>query len=388
MDLNFTSEQNEIRAAVEKLCANYDDDYWLNLDQAGGFPEDFVKDIAAGGWLGISLPEEVGGSGLGVVEAAILMQTIAESGACFSGASAIHMNIFSPKPITKHGTEDQKMRMLTPLIKGEDRVCFGVTEPNAGLDTTKIETRAERSGNQYIVNGRKIWTSVAQSATKIMLLARTTPIDQCAKPTDGMSLFYTDFDRDYIEVREIDKMGRKAVDSNSVFIDGLPVPGEDLIGEEGKGFRYLLDGLNPERILVAAEAVGIGRAAIRRAANYASERVVFGRPIGQNQGIQHPLAMSWCELEAANLMAFKAAQLYDEGKPCGSEANAAKYLGAESAFRACERSVMSHGGMGYAKEFHVERYLREIFIARIAPVSREMILSYIGERELGLPKSY
>ena len=388
MDLNFTSEQNEIRAAVEKLCANYDDDYWLNLDQAGGFPEDFVKDIAAGGWLGISLPEEVGGSGLGVVEAAILMQTIAESGACFSGASAIHMNIFSPKPITKHGTEDQKMRMLTPLIKGEDRVCFGVTEPNAGLDTTKIETRAERSGNQYIVNGRKIWTSVAQSATKIMLLARTTPTDQCAKPTDGMSLFYTDFDRDYIEVREIDKMGRKAVDSNSVFIDGLPVPGEDLIGEEGKGFRYLLDGLNPERILVAAEAVGIGRAAIRRAANYASERVVFGRPIGQNQGIQHPLAMSWCELEAANLMAFKAAQLYDEGKLCGSEANAAKYLGAESAFRACERSVMSHGGMGYAKEFHVERYLREIFIARIAPVSREMILSYIGERELGLPKSY
>ena len=388
MDLNFTSEQNDIRAAVEKLCANYDDDYWLNLDQAGGFPEDFVKDIAAGGWLGISLSEEVGGSGLGVVEAAILMQTIAESGACFSGASAIHMNIFSPKPIAKHGTEDQKMRMLTPLIKGEDRVCFGVTEPNAGLDTTKIETRAERSGNQYIVNGRKIWTSVAQSATKIMLLARTTPIDQCAKPTDGMSLFYTDFDRDYIEAREIDKMGRKAVDSNSVFIDGLPVPGEDLIGEEGKGFRYLLDGLNPERILVAAEAVGIGRAAIRRAANYASERVVFGRPIGQNQGIQHPLAMSWCELEAANLMAFKAAQLYDEGKPCGSEANAAKYLGAESAFRACERSVMSHGGMGYAKEFHVERYLREIFIARIAPVSREMILSYIGERELGLPKSY
>jgi len=388
MDLNFTSEQNDIRAAVEKLCTKYDDDYWLNLDQAGGFPEDFVKDIAAGGWLGISLPEEVGGSGLGVVEAAVLMQAIAESGACFSGASAIHMNIFSPKPIAKHGTEEQKMRMLTPLIKGEDRVCFGVTEPNAGLDTTKIETRAERSGNQYIVNGRKIWTSVAQSATKIMLLARTTPIDQCAKPTDGMSLFYTDFDRDYIEAHEIDKMGRKAVDSNAVFIDGLPVPGEDLIGEEGKGFRYLLDGLNPERILVAAEAVGIGRAALRRAAKYASERVVFGRPIGQNQGIQHPLAMSWCELEAANLMAFKAAQLYDEGKPCGSEANAAKYLGAENAFRACERAVMSHGGMGYAKEFHVERYLREIFIARIAPVSRELILSYIGERELGLPKSY
>ena len=388
MDLNFTPEQNDIRAAVEKLCAKYDDDYWLELDQAGRFPENFVKDVAAGGWLGVTLPEEYGGAGLGVVEAAVLMQTIAESGACFSGASAIHMNIFSPEPIAKHGTAEQKARMLTPLIKGEDRVCFGVTEPNAGLDTTKIETRAERTGNQYIVNGRKIWTSVAQSATKIMLLARTTPLDQCAKPTDGMSLFYTDFDRDYIEAREIDKMGRKAVDSNAVFIDGLPVPGDDLIGEEGKGFRYILDGLNPERILVAAEAVGIGRAALRRAARYAGERIVFDRPIGQNQAIQHPLAMSWCELEAANLMAFKAAQLYDEGKPCGSEANAAKYLAAEAAFRACERAVMTHGGMGYAKEFHVERYLREIFIARIAPVSRELILSYIGERELGLPKSY
>ncbi|MBH61596.1 MAG: acyl-CoA dehydrogenase [Alphaproteobacteria bacterium] len=388
MDTNFSPEQNDIRAAVEKLCAKYDDDYWLGLDRDGGFPEPFVKDIAEGGWLGISLPEEVGGSGLGVVEAAIMMQTIAESGACFSGASAVHMNIFSPKPIAKHGSDDQRSRMLVPLIEGKDRICFGVTEPNAGLDTTKIETRAVRSGNQYIVNGRKIWTSVAQSATKIMLLARTTPREECAKPTEGMSLFYTDFDRDYIEAREIDKMGRKAVDSNTVFIDNLPVPGEDLIGEEGKGFRYILDGLNPERILVAAEAVGIGRLAIRRAAAYANERIVFDRPIGQNQAIQHPLAMSWCELEAANLMAFKAAQLYDEGQPCGTEANAAKYLAAEAAFRACERAVMAHGGMGYAKEYHVERYLREIFVARIAPVSREMILNYIGERELGLPKSY
>ncbi len=388
MDLGFTPEQNDIRAAVAKLCAKYDDDYWLNLDRDGGFPEAFARDVADGGWLGISLPEEYGGAGLGVVEAAVMMQAIAESGACFSGASAIHMNVFSPKPIARHGTDEQKARMLTPLIEGKDRVCFAVTEPNAGLDTTRIETRAERSGNQYIVNGRKIWTSVAQTATKIMLLARTTPIEKCARPTDGMSLFYTDFDRDYIEARVIDKMGRKAVDSNSVFIDGLPAPGEDLIGEEGKGFRYLLDGLNPERILVAAEAVGVGRIAIRRAAEYAGERIVFGRPIGQNQAIQHPLAMSWCELEAANLMAFKAARLYDEGRPCGAEANAAKYLGAESAFRACERAVMAHGGMGYAKEFHVERYLREIFVARIAPVSREMILNYIGERELGLPRSY
>tara|TARA_Y100001960_G_scaffold330801_1_gene425901 strand:+ start:423 stop:1589 length:1167 start_codon:yes stop_codon:yes gene_type:complete len=388
MNTNFTPEQNDIRAAVARLCAKYDDDYWLKLDRDGGFPEPFVKDIADGGWLGISLPEDVGGSGLGVVEATIMMQTIAQSGACFSGASAVHMNIFSPKPIAKHGSDEQKSRMLVPLIEGKDRICFGVTEPNAGLDTTKIETKAERSGNQYIINGRKIWTSVAQSATKIMLLVRTTPREDCAKPTDGMSLFYTDFDRNYIEAQEIDKMGRKAVDCNTVFIDNLPVPGEDLIGEEGKGFRYILDGLNPERILVAAEAVGIGRLAIQRAAAYANERIVFDRPIGQNQSIQHPLAISWCELEAANLMTFKAAKLYDDGQPCGTEANAAKYLAAEAAFRACERAVMAHGGMGYAKEYHVERYLREIFVARIAPVSREMILNYISERELGLPKSY
>jgi acyl-CoA dehydrogenase len=388
MDLTFTPQQLEIRDAVGKLCAKYDAEYWLKKDRDGGFPEEFVADIAAGGWLGIAMPEQYGGAGLGIAEAAIMMQTIAESGACFSGASAIHMNLFSPKPIAWYGTDSQRERMLPPLIRGEDRVCFGVTEPNAGLDTTRIETRARREGNQYVVNGRKIWTSVAQSATKIMLLARTTPLEECARPTDVMSLFYTDFDRSRIEVQEIEKMGRKAVDSNMVFIDGLRVPHDDLIGEEGKGFRYLIDGLNPERILLGAEAVGVGRVALGRAAEYARERVVFGRPIGQNQGIQHPLAASWCELEAANLMVFRAAQLYDERKPCGAEANAAKYLAAEAGFRACERAVMTHGGMGYAKEYHVERYMREIFVARIAPVSREMILNFIAERVLDLPKSY
>ena len=384
----LTEEQEAIRDSVARLCAKYDADYWLKRDREGGFPDDFAADLAAAGWLGIAMPPDYGGAGLGVTEAAIMMQTIAESGAGFSGASAVHINLFGPHPIVVHGTDDQKRRFLPPLIAGDDRTCFGVTEPNAGLNTTQIETRAERSNDGWIVHGRKLWISTAQSANKILLLARTTPRDRVEKPTQGISLFYTDFDRNYVEVREIEKMGRKAVDSNAVFIDGLPVPKENLIGEEGRGFYYLLDGLNPERILVGAEAVGLGRAALQRATAYAREREVFGRPIGQNQAIQHPLAESWAELEAANLMVFKAAALYDAGEPCGAEANAAKYLGGEAGYRACERAVMTHGGMGYAKEYHVERYLRESFVARIAPVSREMILNYIGEKVLDLPKSY
>jgi acyl-CoA dehydrogenase len=384
----LTEEQAAIRRNVARLCARYDAEYWLARDRDGGMPEDFIADIARDGWLGIAMPEEYGGAGLGITEAAILMQTIAESGAGMSGASAVHIGIFGLNPLVVFGTEAQKARALPRLISGEDRACFGVTEPNAGLDTARIETRAERDGAAWVVNGRKIWTSTAQTANKILLLARTTPIEAGARPTDGLSLFYTDLDRERIEVREIEKMGRKAVDSNMLFIDGLRVPGEDLIGEEGLGFRYILHGFNPERILVAAEAVGIGRLALRRAVDYANEREVFGRPIGQNQAIQHPLARCWAELEAADLMTFKAAALYDAGEACGAEANAAKYLAGEAGFRACERAVMTHGGMGYAKEFHVERYLREVLINRIAPVSPEMTLNYIGERVLGLPRSY
>lgn len=389
MDFELTDEQQAIRDAIEKICSKYGDDYWLERDRDGRFPEEFVADIAAGGWLGVAMPEEVGGAGLGVTEAAIVAQTIAQSGACLSGASSIHMNLFGPMPVVVFGTDEQKRRNLVPLIKGEDRCCFGVTEPDAGLNTTAITTRAERDGDHYVVNGRKMWTSTAQTANKILLLARTTAKEDCKKPTEGLSLFYTDLDRGgATEVREIEKMGRKAVDTNAVFFDGLRIPKEDLIGEEGKGFRYLLHGLNPERVLIGAEAVGIGRIALQKASEYAKERVVFDRPIGQNQAIQHPLAKSWAELEAANLMVFKAASLYDRGADCGAEANAGKYLAAEAAFHACETAVMTHGGMGYAKEFHVERYMREIMIARIAPVSREMILSFISERVLGLPKSY
>ena len=388
MELSFSDEQQSIRDAIAKLCAKYDDDYWLKRDKEGGFPEDFVKDLADGGWLGIAMPPEFGGSGLGVTEAALMMQTIAESGAGFSGASAVHINLFGPHPIVVHGTEEQKQRFLPALIRGEDRTCFGVTEPNAGLDTSRIETKAEWDGSKYVVNGRKLWTSTAQSANKILLLARTTPRDKSKRPFDGISMFYTDFDRNYCEAREIEKMARKCVDSNAVFIDGLPVPKEDLIGEEGKGFYYILDGINPERIMIGAEAVGLGRCSLARAVEYAKERTVFDRQIGMNQGIQHPLADAWAHLAAADLMVWKAAALYDSGEPCGAEANAAKYLGAEACFAACERSVLTHGGMGFAKEYHVERYMREAFLPRIAPVSREMILNYIGERVLGLPKSF
>jgi acyl-CoA dehydrogenase len=388
MDFSLSAEQQAIRAAVEKICARFPDDYWLAKDRDGGFPEDFFRAFADDGWLGVCIPQAYGGSGLGVTEAALMMQTIAESGAGLSGASALHMNIFGLNPVAVFGSDEQKKRMLPPLVAGRDKACFAVTEPNVGLDTLKLRTKAVRKGDRYILSGQKIWISTAQVATKMLILARTTPLDDVAHRTKGLSLFYTDLDRRYIDVREIPKMGRSAVDSNELFIEELPVPVADRIGEEGRGFEYILHGMNPERILIGAEAVGIGRAALRKAASYAKERIVFDRPIGQNQAIQHPLAACWMALEAANLMAFKAASLYDAGSPCGVEANAAKYLAGEAAFKACETALMTHGGMGYAKEFHVERYLREVLIARIAPVSPQMILCYIAERALGLPKSY
>jgi acyl-CoA dehydrogenase len=384
----LSDEQEAIREGVTRVCSAYKDDYWLKTDDTGIFPEDFVRDMAAGGWLGVAMPENVGGAGLGLTEAAIVMQTVSQSGAGFSGASSIHLNIFGPMPLVKFGTDAQRKMLLPRIIAGEDKMCFAVTEPNSGLDTSSLETKAERTNDGYLINGRKIWTTGAQRANKILIIARTTPKDQVAKPTQGLSLFYTDLNRDHIDAKPIPKMGRRAVECNTLFIDNLPVPADDLIGEEGRGFEYLLQGLNPERVLFAVEAVGLGRAAIARAATYANERVVFGRPIGQNQGVQHPLARSWAELEAANLMAMKAAALYDAGKDCGAEANAAKYLGAEAGFTACENAVLAHGGMGYAKEFYVERYFREAMIARIAPVSREMILNFIAERVLHLPKSY
>ncbi|MFT4560948.1 MAG: acyl-CoA dehydrogenase [Gammaproteobacteria bacterium] len=388
MDFSFTDDQLQIRENVLKLCAAFDDQYWLERDSDGEYPEEFCRAIADGGWVGVAIPEIYGGSGLGITEAALVMQAISESGAANSGFSAIGVGFFGLKPLLEFGTQEQCLKWLPRIIRREDIACFGVTEPTTGHDTTRLKTRAVRDGDHYVVDGEKVWISTAQIANKIMLIARTTPIEECEKPVDGLSLFYTDLDRKYCDVRVIDKMGRKCVDSNEIFFDGLPIPVDHLIGEEGKGFRYLLRGLNAERVLIAAGLVGIGRVALSRAVKYANERVVFGRTIGKNQAIQHPLAANWAQLEAANLMAFKAAELYDRGEPCGAEANAAKYLAAEAAFETCTNAVMTHGGMGYAKEFQVERYLREVLIHRIAPVSPPLLLSYLAENVLGLEKSY
>jgi acyl-CoA dehydrogenase len=340
------------------------------------------------GWIGIALPTEFGGSGLGIAEAAVMMQAVAESGACLSGASSIHLPVFGLQPVVLFGTQQQKERILPPVIRGEDLVCFAVTEPNAGLNTTALKTRAERREGGYLVNGEKIWISTAQVANKMLLLARTTPLDEVKRKTDGLSLFYTSLDRSKIEVRLIRKMGRHAVDSNLLFIEDLWIPEEDRIGSEGEGFKLILHGMNPERMLIAAEAVGIGRIAIARAARYARERIVFNRPIGMNQGIQHPLAKCWAQLEAANLMVMKAATLFDKGLECGVEANTGKYLAGEFAFEACHTAMLTLGGMGYAQEYHVERYLRESLIPRTAPISPHMILNFLAEKVLGLPKSY
>ncbi len=388
MDFSLTPAQAEIRAAIERLSARFDDEYWLARDRDGQFPEAFHRAIAEGGFLGIAMPEAHGGAGLGITEAALMMERIAASGAGMSGASAVHINIFGLHPVVLFGTAEQQARMLPPLIRGAEKACFAVTEPDIGLNTTALKTQALRDGEDYVIKGQKIWISTAQVADRMLLLARTTPLDRVHRKTEGLSLFYTALDRRFVEVRRIEKMGRHAVDSNMLFIDGLRVPAADRIGAEGAGFRAILHGMNPERILIAAEAVGLGRAALRRAAAYANERVVFGRKIGQNQGIQHPLARHWAELEAAFLMVLKAASLYDRGEECGAEANAAKFLAGEAGFRACETAVMTHGGMGYAQEYHVERYLRESLIPRIAPVSRELVLSFIAEKILGLPKSY
>jgi len=388
MNFAWTPEQEAIREAILQVCKPFDAAYWLERDRNGGFPLDFHKAIADAGWLGVCMPEAYGGSGLGIQEAAIMVQAISESGAGMSGVSAIHMNIFGLNPVVVFGTEEQKRRILPPLISGKEKACFAVTEPNTGLNTTQLKTFAKKTADGYVVNGRKVWISTAQVTEKMLLLARTTPLEEVKKPTDGLSLFYTNLDRRYVDVKEIEKLGRKAVDSNELFIDNLPIPQEDLIGEEGQGFRAILHSMNPERALAAAGAIGLGRVALKRAAEYAGERIIFDRPIGKNQGVQHPLAKCWMELEAANLMVMNAAWRYDQGLPCGSESNAAKYLSGEAGFRACETAVLTHGGFGYAKEYHVERYFREAMLLRIAPISTQLIMCYIAEKVLGLPKSY
>jgi acyl-CoA dehydrogenase len=388
LDFNLSDDQRAIAEAVKRICVKFPDEYWSRKDTMAEFPHEFHAAMAADGWLGITMPEELGGSNLGVTEAAIMMNTVAAGGGGSAAMSTLQINLFAPHPIVVLGTPEQKRRMLRPLISGSEKTCFGVTEANAGLNTTRIKTFAKKVDGGYLVNGSKIWTSTAQEADNILLLTRTTPLEECAKPTDGMTIFFTKLNREKIEVRRIPKMGRAAVDSNAIFIQDLFIPEQDRIGEEGRGFHYLLHSLNPERIIVAAGAIGIAQDALRRAAGYARERVVFDRPIGQNQSIQHPLAEIWCSIEAAWLMTMKAASLYDRKEPCGSYANAAKLLGGRAAFDSATQAVLTHGGMGYAKEYQVERLFRESMLQRLTPVSEQLILSFIAEKELGMPKSY
>jgi acyl-CoA dehydrogenase len=388
VDFDLTEDQEIIRAAVADLSGKFDDQYWLEKDTNHEFPTEFYDTFAKGGWLGITTPEKYGGHGYGITEASLLLEEVSAAGGGMNAASCMHLSIFGMHPVIVHGSEEMKQRTLPRIVTGDLHVCFGVTEPGAGLDTTRITTFARKDGNRYIVNGRKVWISKAMESEKILLLTRTTKFEDVKKKTDGLTLFLTDLDRSTVEIRPIHKMGRNAVSSNELFIDDLVIPEEDRIGEEGEGFRYILDGLNPERMLVAAEALGLGRAALRRAVRYGNERVVFGRPIGMNQGLQFPLADSLAHLDAAELVLRKATWLYDNGKPCGREANTAKYLCAEAGFNAADRALQVHGGMGYSEEYHVARYFREARLLRIAPISQEMVLNYLGSKVLGLPRSY
>ncbi|WP_141013649.1 acyl-CoA dehydrogenase family protein [Nocardioides sambongensis] len=388
MDFELTEDQQTIRKAVAELAARFDDQYWMDKDADHEFPTEFYNAFAEGGWLGITTPEEYGGHGFGITEASILLEEVAASGAGMNGASSMHLSIFGMHPVIVHGSEEMKKENLPRIVNGDLHVCFGVTEPGAGLDTTRITTFAKRDGSDYVVNGRKVWISKAVESEKILLLTRTAKFDDSPKKTEGLTLFLTDLDRAQVDIRPIKKMGRNAVTSNELFIDDLRIPEEHRIGEEGQGFKYILDGLNPERMLVASEALGIGRAALRRAVRYANEREVFGRPIGKNQGLQFPLADSLARLDAAELVLRKATWLYDNGRPCAREANMAKYLCADAGFDVADRALQTHGGMGYSEEYHVARYFREARLTRIAPLSQEMVLNYIGEHVLGLPRSY
>lgn len=388
MDFNLTEDQTTIRKSVAELAARFDDTYWMEKDETHTFPTEFYDAVAEGGWLGLTTPEEYGGHGYGITEATLLLEEVSASGGGMNAASSIHLSIFGMHPVIKHGSEEMKRENLPRIVNGDLHVCFGVTEPGAGLDTTRITTFAKRDGSDYVVNGRKVWISKAQESEKVLLLTRTAKFEDSPKKTDGLTLFLTDLDPEHVEIRPIKKMGRNAVSSNELYIDDLRIPEAHRVGEEGQGFKYILDGLNPERMLIAAEALGLGRVALKRAVRYANEREVFGRPIGKNQGLQFPLAGALAHLDAAELVLRKASHLYDEGLPCAREANMAKYLCAAAGFDAADRALQTHGGMGYAEEYHVARYFREARLLKIAPLSQEMVLNFLGEHVLGLPRSY
>ena len=388
MEFSQSDDHLAIRAGIQRICADFPDEYWAAKDEAHEFPWDFYNALAAGGWVGIAIPEEFGGGGQGITEASVMLEEIAASGAAMNGCSAVHLSIFGMEPVRRYGSPELAAEVLPRVASGELHVAFGVTEPDAGTDTSSIRTRAVRDGDEYVIHGAKVWTTKAPYCEMCLLLVRTTPREECKKPTDGMTLLLVDLQRPEVDIRPIPKLGRNAVVSCEVRYDGLRVPVGRRIGEEGKGFTYLLDGLNPERILLASEALGIGRAAMRKAVDYANSRVVFGRPIGQNQGLAFPLAEAHMKLHAVELAIREASWKFDQGLACGEAANTAKYLAAEASFFACDRAMQTLGGMGYAREYHVERYWREARLMKIAPVSQEMVCNYISSQVLGLPKSY
>lgn len=388
MEFSQSADHEAIRDGIGRLCADFNDEYWSKMDTEHEFPWDFYQRLADGGWVGIAIPEEFGGGGQGITEASIMLEEIAASGAAMNGCSAVHLSIFGMEPVRRHGSPELVNDVLPRVASGELHVAFGVTEPDAGTDTSSITTRAVLDGDEYIVTGAKVWTSKALYCEMCLLLVRTTPLDQCKKPTDGMTLLLVNLQKPEVNIRAIPKLGRNAVVSCEVHYDGLRVPVSRRIGEEGQGFKYLLDGLNPERILIAAEALGIGRAAMRKAVDYANNRVVFGRPIGKNQGIAFPLAEAHMKLHVAELAVREASWRFDNNLPCGEAANTAKYLAADAAFFAADRAMQTHGGFGYATQYHVERYWREARLMKIAPVSQEMVLNFISAQVLGLPKSY
>ncbi|HCT78828.1 MAG TPA: acyl-CoA dehydrogenase [Micromonosporaceae bacterium] len=388
MEFSENEDHRLIREAIREICVRFPDEYWARLEQSHTFPWEFYDALAKGGWVGIAIPAELGGAGCGITEASIILEEVAASGACMNGASAIHLSIFGMHPVVKHGSEELKQRYLPRIATGDLHVAFGVTEPDAGLDTTAIRTRAVRSGDGYYITGRKVWTSKALESERVLLLTRTTPVEQCAKRTDGMTLFVASLKDPAVGIRPIPKLGRNAVASCEVTYDSLFVHESDRVGEEGKGFSYLLDGLNAERVLVASEALGTGRAALRRAVNYAKERHVFGRPIGKNQGVSFPLAEAHARLAAAELAIRHASWRIDNNLPCGEQANLAKYLAADAGFQAADAALQTHGGFGYANEYHVERYWREARLLKIAPIPQEMVLNYLAEHVLTLPRSY
>ncbi len=388
MDFTVNEDHEAIREGIRRICADFPDEYWAEKDAAHEFPWDFYEALAEGGWVGIAIPEEYGGGGQGITEASIMLEEIAASGAAMNGCSAVHLSVFGMEPVRKYGSPELAAEVLPRVASGDLHVAFGVTEPDAGTDTTQIRTRAERDGDEYVINGAKVWTTKAPYCEMCLLLVRTTPIEEAESRTDGISLFLVDLQDPAVDITPIPKVGRNAVVSCEVRYDNLRVPASRRIGDEGKGFRYILDGLNPERVLIASEALGIGRAALRRATDYANERIIFDRPIGKNQGIAFPLAEAHMKLKAAELIVREASWRYDNGLPCAEAANTAKYLASEAGFFAADRAMQTHGGFGYASEYHVERYWREARLMKIAPVSQEMVLNFISNKILGLPRSY